>query len=76
MSATPGLEISPIAQHARVIMAASDNPYGLFSFTQHQIRVTEEEGMVSTESYTEKYRVHLIYCSKNLTHSFNMLFPR
>ncbi|XP_044225055.1 adhesion G-protein coupled receptor V1 isoform X2 [Thunnus albacares] len=47
MSATPGLEISPIAQHARVIMAASDNPHGLFSFTQHQIRATEEEGMVN-----------------------------
>eukprot|EP00064_Thunnus_orientalis_P005520 superscaffoldBa00000542_g5534 len=47
MSATPGLEISPVAQHARVIMAASDNPHGLFSFTQHQIRATEEEGMVN-----------------------------
>uniref|UniRef100_A0A4W6G876 Adhesion G-protein coupled receptor V1 n=1 Tax=Lates calcarifer TaxID=8187 RepID=A0A4W6G876_LATCA len=46
-STTPGLEISPIARHARVIMAASDNPYGLFSFTQHQFRATEEEGMVN-----------------------------
>ncbi|XP_026177361.1 adhesion G-protein coupled receptor V1 isoform X2 [Mastacembelus armatus] len=46
-SATPGLEISPIARQARVIMAASDNPYGIFSFTQHQLRATEEEGMVN-----------------------------
>ena len=45
-SATPGLEISPTARHATVIMAASDNPHGLFSFTQRQIRATEEEGMV------------------------------
>ncbi|XP_074494393.1 adhesion G-protein coupled receptor V1 [Sebastes fasciatus] len=46
-SDTPGLEISPIAKHAKIIMAASDNPYGLFSFTQHQIRVSEDEGMVN-----------------------------
>ncbi|KAK1892564.1 Adhesion G-protein coupled receptor V1, partial [Dissostichus eleginoides] len=46
-SATSGLEISPIAKHARIIMAASDNPYGLFSFTQNQIMVSEEEGMVN-----------------------------
>ncbi|XP_056232770.1 adhesion G-protein coupled receptor V1 isoform X2 [Seriola aureovittata] len=46
-SATSGLEISPQARHARVIMAASDNPYGLYSFTQHQFRATEEEGMVN-----------------------------
>ncbi|XP_041643632.1 adhesion G-protein coupled receptor V1 [Cheilinus undulatus] len=46
-SATSGLEISPIAKHAKIIMAASDNPYGLFSFTQSQIRATEEEGMVN-----------------------------
>uniref|UniRef100_UPI0037E7935A adhesion G-protein coupled receptor V1 n=1 Tax=Semicossyphus pulcher TaxID=241346 RepID=UPI0037E7935A len=46
-SATSGLEISPIAKHATIIMAASDNPYGLFSFTQDRIRVTEEEGMVN-----------------------------
>ncbi|KAF3695921.1 Monogenic audiogenic seizure susceptibility protein 1 -like protein [Channa argus] len=45
-SATSGLEISPTASHARVTMAASDNPYGLFSFTQHLLRATEEEGMV------------------------------
>ncbi|XP_040011455.1 adhesion G-protein coupled receptor V1 [Xiphias gladius] len=46
-AATSGLEISPIARHARVIMAASDHPYGLFSFTHRQLRVTEEEGMVN-----------------------------
>ncbi|XP_037634420.1 adhesion G-protein coupled receptor V1 isoform X2 [Sebastes umbrosus] len=46
-SDTPGLEISPTAKHARIVMAASDNPYGLFSFTQHQIRVSEDEGMVN-----------------------------
>ncbi|XP_068617051.1 adhesion G-protein coupled receptor V1 [Brachionichthys hirsutus] len=46
-SSTSGLEISPTANNAKIIMAASDNPYGLFSFTQRQIRVTEEEGMVN-----------------------------
>ncbi|XP_030273384.1 adhesion G-protein coupled receptor V1 isoform X2 [Sparus aurata] len=46
-STTSGLEISPMAKHARIIMAASDNPYGLFSLTQHQIMATEEEGMVN-----------------------------
>ncbi|XP_042344940.1 adhesion G-protein coupled receptor V1 [Plectropomus leopardus] len=46
-SATSGLEISPIAKHARIIMAASDNPYGLFSFTQHKITASEEEEMVN-----------------------------
>lgn len=45
-SATSGLEISPSAKQAKIIMAASDNPYGLFSFSQHQIRVTEEEAKV------------------------------
>ncbi|KAK2837424.1 hypothetical protein Q5P01_014636 [Channa striata] len=45
-SATSGLEISPTARNVRVTMAASDNPYGIFSFTQHQLRATEEEGMV------------------------------
>ncbi|XP_068559504.1 adhesion G-protein coupled receptor V1 [Cebidichthys violaceus] len=46
-SATAGMEISSIAKHAKIIMAASDNPYGLFSFTKHQIRAFEEEGMVN-----------------------------
>lgn len=76
MSATPGLEISPTAQHAKVIMAASDNPYGLFSFTQDQISTTEEEGVVSAEPYTEKICEciwHIVV--KTLTHGY-MLFPR
>nr|XP_046243039.1 adhesion G-protein coupled receptor V1 [Scatophagus argus] len=46
-SATSGLEISPIAKYAKIIMAASDNPYGRFSFTQHQISSVEEDGMVN-----------------------------
>uniref|UniRef100_UPI003AAD5B8E adhesion G-protein coupled receptor V1 n=1 Tax=Centroberyx gerrardi TaxID=166262 RepID=UPI003AAD5B8E len=46
-SATPGLDISPLARHARVTMAASDQPHGLFSFAQRQLRATEEEGMVN-----------------------------
>lgn len=45
-SASAGLEISPLAQHAVVTMVASDNPYGLFFFTQHRLIATEEEGMV------------------------------
>uniref|UniRef100_A0A3P8WCF8 Adhesion G-protein coupled receptor V1 n=1 Tax=Cynoglossus semilaevis TaxID=244447 RepID=A0A3P8WCF8_CYNSE len=32
-------EISPIARHATIFMAASDNPHGLFSFTQQRISV-------------------------------------
>lgn len=47
-SATAGLDISPTAGRARIIMAASDNPYGLFSFTQNQINTTEKEGMVKS----------------------------
>ncbi|XP_077417871.1 adhesion G-protein coupled receptor V1 isoform X3 [Vanacampus margaritifer] len=46
-SMTPGLEISPTARHARITMAASDNPYGLFSFTQRQISAIEEEETVN-----------------------------
>ncbi|XP_075324846.1 adhesion G-protein coupled receptor V1 [Odontesthes bonariensis] len=46
-SATVGLEISLIAKHARITMAASDNPYGLFSFAQRQLRATEEKGLVN-----------------------------
>ncbi|XP_076021271.1 adhesion G-protein coupled receptor V1 [Genypterus blacodes] len=46
-SASAGLEISPVAQHAMVTMAASDNPYGLFFFTQRRLIATEEEGMVN-----------------------------
>ncbi|XP_026199339.1 adhesion G-protein coupled receptor V1 [Anabas testudineus] len=47
ISATSGLEISPTARYAKVIMAASDNPYGIFSFTQRELRATEEEGTVN-----------------------------
>ncbi|KAG7243926.1 hypothetical protein INR49_006081 [Caranx melampygus] len=46
-SATSGLEISPTATHARIIMAASDYPYGHFSFSQHQLVTTEEEGVLN-----------------------------
>nr|XP_057927104.1 adhesion G-protein coupled receptor V1 isoform X2 [Doryrhamphus excisus] len=46
-SMSPGLEISPTARHARIIMAASDNPYGLFSLTQQQISAIEEEQTVN-----------------------------
>ncbi|KAM6965415.1 adhesion G-protein coupled receptor V1 [Aplochiton taeniatus] len=46
-SATPGANISPSAQHATVTMAASDLPHGLFSFSQGQLRASEEMGMVN-----------------------------
>ncbi|MEQ2283323.1 hypothetical protein AMECASPLE_010101, partial [Ameca splendens] len=46
-SATVGLEISPIARHARVTMAASDIPHGLFSFRLLQLTAKEEEEMVN-----------------------------
>ncbi|XP_036069486.1 adhesion G-protein coupled receptor V1 isoform X2 [Oryzias melastigma] len=46
-SATAGLEISPIAKHATITVAASDNPHGLFSFMQPQLSAKEEEGMVN-----------------------------
>uniref|UniRef100_H2M3Y4 Adhesion G-protein coupled receptor V1 n=1 Tax=Oryzias latipes TaxID=8090 RepID=H2M3Y4_ORYLA len=46
-SATAGLEISPNARHAKITVAASDNPHGLFSFTQLQLPAKEEEGMVN-----------------------------
>ncbi|XP_014844179.1 PREDICTED: G-protein coupled receptor 98 isoform X1 [Poecilia mexicana] len=42
-SATVGLEVSPIARDARVTMAASDLPHGLFSFNQLQLTTKEEE---------------------------------
>uniref|UniRef100_A0A673Z153 Adhesion G-protein coupled receptor V1 n=1 Tax=Salmo trutta TaxID=8032 RepID=A0A673Z153_SALTR len=38
-SVTPGAEISPSAQRATVTMAASDLPYGLFSFPQGLVGV-------------------------------------
>ncbi|KAM6930325.1 adhesion G-protein coupled receptor V1 [Xenentodon cancila] len=46
-SATGGLEISPMTKHARITMAASDHPHGLFSFTHRQLSVTEEQRMVN-----------------------------
>ncbi|CAB1321522.1 unnamed protein product [Coregonus sp. 'balchen'] len=46
-SVTPGAEISPSAQWATVTMAASDLPYGLFSFPQGLVRASEEEGKVN-----------------------------
>ncbi|XP_029685938.1 LOW QUALITY PROTEIN: adhesion G-protein coupled receptor V1 [Takifugu rubripes] len=46
-SATPGLDISHISKHAKITMAASDNPFGVFSFAQQEIRLREEEGMVN-----------------------------
>lgn len=45
-SATPGLDISHMWKHAKITMAASDNPFGVFSFTQQEIRLSEEEGTV------------------------------
>lgn len=45
-SVTPGAEISPSAQRATVTMAASDLPYGLFSFPQGLVGASEEEGKV------------------------------
>lgn len=50
-SATPGLEVSPTARQAWITMAASDNPYGQFSFSQHQIRVFEEQHAVRCDIY-------------------------
>lgn len=47
-SATTGLEISHTAKQAKITMAASDNPFGIFSFSQQEIRLIEEEGMVSS----------------------------
>ncbi|KAM9743556.1 adhesion G-protein coupled receptor V1 isoform 2-T3 [Menidia menidia] len=46
-SVTAGLEISPEARHARITMAASDNPYGIFSFMQLQLRATEERVLLN-----------------------------
>lgn len=47
-SATAGLEISHTAKHAKITMAASDNPFGIFSLSQQEIGLIEEEGMVSS----------------------------
>ncbi|XP_061116243.1 adhesion G-protein coupled receptor V1 [Conger conger] len=42
-----GADISPSARQANVTMAASDFPYGLFSFAQAYLRVSEEERTVN-----------------------------
>lgn len=49
-SATPGLEVSPTAREVKIIMAASDNPHGQFSFSQPQMRVSEEQRTVRLHS--------------------------
>ncbi|XP_037536594.1 adhesion G-protein coupled receptor V1 [Nematolebias whitei] len=46
-SATVGLEISPTARNATITVAASDHPYGIFSFTHLELMVKEEEGTVN-----------------------------
>ncbi|XP_019908355.3 adhesion G-protein coupled receptor V1 isoform X2 [Esox lucius] len=46
-SVTAGAEVSPTAQRAAITVAASDFPYGLFSFPQGLVRASEEEGKVS-----------------------------
>ncbi|XP_051546873.1 adhesion G-protein coupled receptor V1 isoform X1 [Myxocyprinus asiaticus] len=42
-SLTPGSAISTDRQHTTITMAASDLPYGLFSFSQPSLRATEED---------------------------------
>uniref|UniRef100_A0A3Q2PRU9 Adhesion G-protein coupled receptor V1 n=1 Tax=Fundulus heteroclitus TaxID=8078 RepID=A0A3Q2PRU9_FUNHE len=67
---TVGLEISPIARHARVTMAASDLPHGLFSFRQHQLTAKEEEEMVNVtviRSYGSFGRVVVTYETSGYT---------
>lgn len=55
-SATTGLEVSHTAKHAKITMAASDNPFGIFSLTQQEIRLTEEEGMVRSTLRQNRHR--------------------
>ncbi|XP_017551078.2 adhesion G-protein coupled receptor V1 isoform X2 [Pygocentrus nattereri] len=43
MSLTPGSEISPSRQRATITMAASDLPYGLFSFSQPSLSASEDD---------------------------------
>lgn len=45
-SASPGLDISHLSKHAEVTVAASDGPFGVFSFAHREIRLREEEGLV------------------------------
>lgn len=44
---TPGADISPSRQRATITMAASDLPYGRFSFSQSLLSVTEDDKSVS-----------------------------
>ncbi|KAJ8006188.1 hypothetical protein DPEC_G00125640 [Dallia pectoralis] len=46
-SVTPGALISLSGQRTTIIVAASDFPYGLFSFPWGQVRASEEEGKVN-----------------------------
>lgn len=46
-SLTPGADISLSHQRATITMAASDLPYGLFSFSQSSLSVMEDEKSVS-----------------------------
>ncbi|XP_049326601.1 adhesion G-protein coupled receptor V1 isoform X2 [Astyanax mexicanus] len=47
VSLTPGSEISPNRQSAIITMAASDMPYGLFSFSQSSLSASEEDRSVN-----------------------------
>ncbi|XP_072520807.1 adhesion G-protein coupled receptor V1 isoform X2 [Salminus brasiliensis] len=47
VSLTPGSEISPSRQRAIITMAASDLPYGLFSFSQPSLSASEEDKSVN-----------------------------
>uniref|UniRef100_A0A8C9WGZ3 Adhesion G-protein coupled receptor V1 n=1 Tax=Scleropages formosus TaxID=113540 RepID=A0A8C9WGZ3_SCLFO len=44
---SPGAEINPTGQQANLTVAASDFPYGVFSFTQELLQTSEEERMVN-----------------------------
>lgn len=46
-SLTPGADISLSRQRATITMAASDLPYGLFSFSQLSLSVMEDDRSVS-----------------------------
>ncbi|MCI4392676.1 hypothetical protein PGIGA_G00148550 [Pangasianodon gigas] len=46
-SLTPGADISLSRQRATITMAASDLPYGLFSFSQSSLSVTEDDRSVN-----------------------------
>lgn len=45
-SLTPAADISPSRQRATITMAASDLPYGLFSFSQSSLSIIEEDRSV------------------------------